>query len=312
MRHALAHPTPALLVMWLCAMALAPGRVDAEQARRAHYFYKNETIKVSHARIVSLAPVVTETLFELGLGPHVVGVTRFCDRPTEASGRAKVGGFVDVQLEAVLGLRPDVVVAMPSLGQRRVLDELRARGIPVAVVFADTLAEVKDLVTFLAHETGRVSDGARLVSALDARIARASATELLKGKRVVTLVGTRPFVAAGPGTYADEIVALFGATRALSSDAPAWAHLSLEALLSLRPDIILVLEGEREAATVRADLKALAPERRPLVVFGRDAVLMRPGPSLPHDLDVLERVIADAFVSHATIDDAGIKGRARP
>jgi iron complex transport system substrate-binding protein len=302
-----------LLVVFCVLAALHVGpRVMATDARRAHHLDAPAGAVKTPARIVSLAPVVTETLFMLGAGPQVVGVTRFCDRPTEAASRARVGGFVDVQLEAVLALEPDLVIAMPSLGQRRVLDALRARDIPVAVVFADTLEEIRDLIAFLAKETGHDADGARVTGDLDTRLARAASNKPFQGKRVLTLVGTRPFVAAGPGTYADEIVRLTGGTRTLPATAPLWPHLSLEALLSQKPDVVLVLEGEATASVVRADLSALAKDRRPLVVTARDPILMRPGPSLVDDLDVLERMLASAFPQASTADDDDARTGAKP
>ena len=97
-------------------------------------------------RIVSLAPVITETLFALGVGDRLVGVTRFCDRPAQASKIPKVGGFVDGSLERILGLKPDLVVAMPQQAQRGLLKNIQEHGVPVYLVFGDTISEIKQLI----------------------------------------------------------------------------------------------------------------------------------------------------------------------
>jgi len=281
--------TRALAVVVAASLAWAS---LADAPRRAAFL--GEAPARPPARIVSLAPVVTETLFALGAGERVVGVTRFCDRPSEAAARKKVGGFVDVQLEAVLALAPDLVVAMPSLGQRQVLDALVARGVPVAAVHGDTLDEIEDLVAFLARATDRVDDGTRLAARIADRVARARGSRMLADRRVLLLVGTGPFVAAGPGTYADEIARTLGARRALDDTAPAWPVLSLESIAARAPDVVLVLEGATAAAVVERELTALPAAKRPRVFSTERPVLMRPGPALVDDLDALEAALVAA------------------
>ena len=69
-------------------------------------------------RIVSLTPAITETLFALGLGERVVGVTRYCDYPPEARRRAQIGGYADPDVEAVVALSPNLVLVSPNVGNR--------------------------------------------------------------------------------------------------------------------------------------------------------------------------------------------------
>src|SRR3990172_1277855 len=94
------------LAFALCALTLAcaspPGEGPPPEARR----------------IVSLTPAITETLFALGLGDRVVGVTRFCDYPPEVARLPKVGGYADPDVEAVLALTPDLVLVSPNVGNR--------------------------------------------------------------------------------------------------------------------------------------------------------------------------------------------------
>jgi iron complex transport system substrate-binding protein len=87
-------------------------------------------------RIVSLAPGITETLYALGLGPSVVGVTRYCAWPPEASTLPKVAGFGDINYEAVLRTRPDLVV----LPEDRVRDRLALERLGLPVLMLDTLS----------------------------------------------------------------------------------------------------------------------------------------------------------------------------
>lgn len=246
-------------------------------------------------RIVSLAPVITETLFLVGAGAQVVGVTRFCDRPEAATRLPQVGGYVDPSLEKILALKPDLVVAMPSFGQRELLDRLRERGVPVLVVFADTLAEVRELPASLGDAVRRADAGRTLRARFDEQLGSLTARKLARPTRVLVVVGVEPIVVAGPGTFADELVILLGAVPVAQRDGPAWPQWSIEAALLARPDVVVAAEGEGSAAKLRA----LLPGVR--VVAAKQHVLMRPGLSLLDDAQWLrESLAAPAPITHPT------------
>lgn len=286
--------TRTLVIALLVSQSLSlPVGAAGVEVRRGHWHTPQGAPmppQTAPQRIVSLAPVVTETLFALGAGPRVVGVTRFCDRPAAATTLPRVGGFIDPQLEAILALRPDLVVAMPSLGQRSLLDRLRQRGIPVAVVFGDTLAEVRDLIAFLGVTLDAPEQAARLRAELDAGLARVRERANARDPRprVVVAVQSHPLVIAGPGTFADEAVVIAGGVPAVPRDAPAWPSWSLESLLAARVDVVIAAEGEAGAEALRARLAVLARGGQPIVVVAaKDPILMRPGPTLQEDVATL-------------------------
>ena len=251
--------------------------------------------RVSEAhRIVSLAPVVTETLFLLDRGDRVVGVTRYCDTPAAAQALPKVGGYVDVSLERVLSLKPDLVMAMPSLGQRELLERLRAAGIPVLALFGDTLGEVRELVRAIGSASASAERAERIVADLDAAVARfASARPGARAGRVLTVVGVDPVVVAGPGSFVAEIFSQAGVTSAVAADAPQWPSWSIERLSRRHVDVILVAAGpELRAAVDRLVASAFPAAERPRVVSADHPVLMRPGPALGRDLDTVLALLA--------------------
>ena len=254
---------------------------DQEQAR-----------PTAPARIVSLAPVVTETLFLLGRGDRVVGVTRFCDRPPQAARIEKVGGYVDISLEKVVALKPDLVIAMPSLGQRALLDRLRDRGIPVLVVFADSLDEVKLLTSGL----GDVLTAAPAADRVNAELERginALRARKLPAQKTAVVVGHDPLVVAGPGTFAVEALTIAGLLSAVPADAPMWPVWSAESLSSSGVQVLVAAEGPKAAAKLRSLVERVVPgSRRPRVVSATGPILMRPGPALAADLVVLGAILA--------------------
>lgn len=289
----------------LALVALSSSAVEtSNRPARAPVWHRDELPHAKPAtapqRIVSLAPVVTETLFVLGAGARVVGDTRFCDRPAEAKAIAKVGGFVDISLEQVLTLKPDLVIAMPSLGQRDVLDRLRERGVPVLVVFGDTLAEVHGLTRAIGDVVGAPAAAAKLEKALDeaASSLRTLAPPasvngpLAVRQRAAVVVGTDPIVVAGPGTFAADAVTLAGFTLAVPNDGPMWPVWSPESLATSHVDVLVAAAGPDDAAKLNAVItRAFPTGKRPRVVASTGAILMRPGPSLVADLAELARLL---------------------
>jgi iron complex transport system substrate-binding protein len=245
------------------------------------------------SRIVSLAPVVTETLFALGAGARVRGVTRFCDRPAAASTLPQVGGYTDASLEAILALAPDLIVAMPSMAQRAVLDRLRDRGVPVFVVFADTPDETRAMMRALGVVTGAVDAGAGLAARQDETLAAIAARHRAPARTVAVVVGTDPIVVAGPGTFADVAVRATGAASAVRDGDPPWPQWSLEGLLARKVDIVVVAEGPAAAARIRQLVTPLGA-RAPVVVAADRAILMRPGPSFVDDALALEALLSSS------------------
>ncbi len=244
----------------------------------------------SPQRIVSLAPALTETLFAVGAGSRVVGVTRFCDRPAAAQGLPVVGGYSDASLEAILLQRPDLVVAMPNLGQRALLDRLRDRGVPVFVAFTDTLAEQRAMVRAVAAVVDAAAAGDALVADADARVAAVARAQPARGVRAVVVVGRDPFVVAGHGSFANDALVLLGATSVMKPSDAAWPQWSLESFVARGVDVVVVADV-KDAGPVAAGLAALGP-RAPRVLAAPRTILMRPGPSFADDVVALAALLA--------------------
>jgi iron complex transport system substrate-binding protein len=204
-------------------------------------------------RIVSTSPAITETLFALGLGHRVVGVSTYCHYPPEARQRPKVGTYLRPNVEAIVRLRPDLV-----LGERftpAALALLDASGIRHRQVKTGDLATNLRLMEDVARATGQ--DAAplqqRVRAALDAIRAR---TQGRTPRPVIFIVGRTPgrlegMVAVGQGSYLNELLALAGGRNIMAQSATAYPRVSLEAILRLKPDVIIDMgdmADTREAA----------------------------------------------------------------
>ncbi len=203
-------------------------------------------------RIVSLAPSITETLFALGLGDRVVGVTRFCEYPPEAQTRAIVGGFVDPNYEAIVTLEPDLVAALT------IDDEARARlaglRIPVLAVDHRTLGGILDSFIQLADRCGARDRGVALAADCQRRMdAVERKTRGLPRPRVL-ISSAREFgagriesvYAAGRGQWYDELLRIAGGENAYPNNGIAFPEISPEGLMRINPDVIIELAPKVE------------------------------------------------------------------
>lgn len=250
-------------------------------------------------RIVSLAPSITETLFALGVGERVVGVSTYCDYPPQAARIDKVGTFLQPNVERILAKRPDLVIAVPSPGNRAPVESLRELGLEVLIVNPERIGEILDAIRRIAAAVGVAEEGARLVAriegelgAVEARVAGAPPV------RTLLLVGRAPFIAAGAGTYQDELITRGGGVNVAAGSGGAWPNLSLEFVVAQAPQVIVDASmGSEEAADRAASLAfwndfPTIPAVRDGRVHGYRAYeLLRPGPRVAETLATVARFL---------------------
>lgn len=235
------------------------------------------------SRIVSLAPSVTETLFSLGAGDSVVGVTRFCDAPVAATTLPKIGGLTDVDVEMVLSLEPDLVVGVNSKTSRGLQQTLDRADIATLFLPVESFAEVQQSIRTLGERVGETAKAAKLAEA----IARHDLQPAADAPRVLVLFGRDPFIGAGPGTFADEMVRRAGGHNALKNLATPYPSLDVEKLGALDPDLVI-------DTTWTAGEQATTPPIEGVATIRMDPALMRPGPRLATAMDFFVRAIEEA------------------
>ena len=238
-------------------------------------------------RIVSLAPSVTEVLFALGAGEHVVGVTRFCDYPPETARLPKIGGYVDPSVEAVSALRPDLVVTVQAPANRRPVEALRGLGRRVELVSDRTLADVRSALRAVGGWVGALEAARREVARLDAGLEAVQAAVAGRPRpRTLLVYGHRPLVVAAPGSYAGELLALAGGDNVVP-DGDGYPLFSMERALTLAPEVVIDV-AMAPAGASESDVRELWGRwpSLPAVAAGRihaldQGPLMRPGPRAP-------------------------------
>lgn len=207
-------------------------------------------------RAVVLAPSAAEIVAALGVADRLVGVCQQCDYPPAAlAGLRRVGSYVTPSLEAVVALRPDLVVAVPSPGNREVVREIERLGVPTLVVGDRTLADLWEAVGRIARRFEVPDRGERLVARI--RQGLGSVRAAVEGRprpTVLLVVGHRPLVVAGAGTLQDELLDVAGAENLGRRLGGAWPTLSLETVAREAPAVIVDAAMGSEAG-----LRALLP-----------------------------------------------------
>jgi len=188
-------------------------------------------------RIVSLCPSVTETLFVLGAGPRVVGRTRYCVHPADdVSDVPVVGGTQDVDLEAVLRLRPELVIATREENRRETVDALAA-AVPVYVVDVRSYEQALTMIQSLGALTGQVGQAAALVADISGRFSRMARSE---GYTAAYLVWLDPCMVAGSGTYIHTLLERCGISNVCAHLPGRYPCVSLSELRRLSPRLLLL------------------------------------------------------------------------
>ncbi len=246
-------------------------------------------------RIVSLAPSLTETLFALGVGDRVVGVTRYCAYPPEVRDLPLIGGHLDPNFEAIVSLAPDLVVLIPSgeANARR----LEALGVPVLQIDQHDVDSLLESVSIVAAACGVEAAGHRLRTEVERRLAAVSA--VVKGAprpRTVIAVGhdigggaVRSVWAAGPDTFYTGVLEIAGGVNAVKDGLVRYPEFSREGLAALDPDVVLdVVAGVEERGPEIEEIIAgwrrlteLRAVREDRVRVLEGDLMVVPGPRLP-------------------------------
>jgi iron complex transport system substrate-binding protein len=268
-------------LLLLSALGLS-GAAHAADAPNAPRLLGKKPEKVQ--RVVTLAPSITDMVLSLGAGATLVGVSRFdVDKAVEKLPR--VGGFVDPSVEAVIALKPDLVLVQPSPGNQRPVERMAELGVPVLLLplqtIADTLAALRAVGQALGHE----KEAEAIISRFEAtRVRIREAARKLPTPRVLLVYGFEPLVVAGPGSFANELLRDAGAVNVAADAGSAYPVYSVERAVRARPDVVV------DAADVdvgKEKIQALPGLSEARWVEVPSLALLQPGPSLGKGLEEL-------------------------
>ncbi|CAN7402449.1 ABC transporter substrate-binding protein [Rhizobacter sp. LjRoot28] len=266
---------------WALACLLSPLVAAAAPVKLVDHRGVLLTLPAPPARIVSLMPSLTEGVCALGGCDRLVGTDRFSNEPPEVVRLPKLGGIEDAQVERIVALRPDVVIAAPSA---RVVDRLEQLGVPVFVMDSNSHADVhlglQRIAALLGTPERAAPAWARIEQAMAAARSRVPAT--LRGKRVYFEVDGSTY-AAGPGSFIGETLSRLGLGNVVDPKLGPFPKLNPEYVLRAQPDIIMATRENVDAMPGRPGWSSLrALQHRTTCAFapGPYELLIRPGPRL--------------------------------
>jgi iron complex transport system substrate-binding protein len=203
---------------------------------------------INPKRIISLSPSTTEILFALGLGDNVVGVTSYCDYPEEAKKKPKIGGMSNPSAEAVLSLRPDLVVMTTDGNPKEFEELLHSLHIKTYVFTARQLNELPQGIRELGLTLGKKDKADALARDIEAGIDKVKKSSLASHpssvkKKILYIVWPEPLIVAGPGTIIDDAISLLGDVNIAQGAVAAYPKYSVEEVIRQAPDVILIGKG---------------------------------------------------------------------
>jgi iron complex transport system substrate-binding protein len=256
-------------------------------------------------RIVSMAPSITETLFALGLGDRVVGVTQFCQYPPEAQRLPKVGGYHNPNLEALVALKPDLVVMLVE--HEELMPALQELGLKCLVVCHQNVEGILDSISTIGAALDKQAEADKIVADIQARIDRVRRkTAGLDRPRVMFAIRQTAgsgrledvTVAAANGFF-DKVIALCGGQNACRDLAAPFPVVSREGLQWINPQVIIDLvpplsPTELDKRTILQDWEQVAEVeavRSGRVYVLRDDFASIPGPRFILLVEKLARLL---------------------
>lgn len=238
-----------------------------------------DTIHLSAARrIVSLNPVTTELLFALGAGGRLVGRTHWDVYPDSARAVADLGNGMEPNVEAVIGVHPDLVVLYAGQSNRAAAAQLRRAGIATLSIRDDHISDFRRTVTLLARAIGDSAAGAAIADSVERSLdaVRAMPTPA-HPVTVFWHVWDSPILTIGRGSYLDELVTIVGARNVFGDMDQPSPQVTLEEIVRRNPDYILV--GAASAGALRASplWQAVPAVRKGKLLIVDTLLVGRPG-----------------------------------
>lgn len=294
------HYSGLLLLLLFAAISIVmPVQVPAKTV--VDQLQRRVDVPDNPLRVISLAPSITEILFVLEQGDRLKGVTRFSDYPQQATTLPKVGSYVNLDLEKIVSLKPDLCIAVKDGNPIEIIRRLELFGIPVYAVDPRDLDTVVETVLEIGHLLGADTIARRVAGDMVSRTnkIKTHVAQVVRRPGVFFQIGLSPIVSVGAGTFNDELIQLAGGTN-LVKGTSAYPRFSKEQVLALAPEIIIICSMARQGGFERMKTEwnrwPSLPAVRNRQIFLVDSNLFnRPTPRLVDGLELLFQLIHPEF-----------------
>ncbi|MGF7483004.1 vitamin B12 ABC transporter substrate-binding protein BtuF [Providencia sp. SP181] len=204
-------------------------------------------------RVVSLSPANTELAYAAGLGDNLIAVSAYSDYPEQAKKLEQVSDWQGVNVERIITLKPDLILAWRGGNPQRPLDQLASFGIPIIYFDPQTIDGVIDAVNELSQYSPRPELAQQNISAMRAKLTpyRNQKKSDLKTKKIFIQLGTQPLFSTGKHTLQNDVVTFCGGENIFANSAVQWPQISREQVLTRNPDVIVMTGSIEQEKVVR-------------------------------------------------------------
>ncbi|MGD9630484.1 MAG: ABC transporter substrate-binding protein [Pyrinomonadaceae bacterium] len=238
-------------------------------------------------RVVSLAPSLTESIFAVGAGDKLVGVTTYCNYPEAAKAIEKIGDTQTPNIERIVALKPDVVFVSTASQLEAFMATLEQQGTAVYVMDAKGIEDVIEDLRTLGKLLGVETSAESLASALGARVRKIESTSGPEaGQRVFIQISNEPLFTIGTDSFLTEVVQKAGGSSVTADVPSAYPKLSKETASAMNPNVIILSDSEDNREPNMALKNSEAVKNGRVYRINAD-IISRPGPRL---VDALEQI----------------------
>lgn len=252
---------------------------------------RSVSLRAPAQRIISLAPSITESLFMIGAGDQICGVTDFCTYPEAATTKAHIGGMTTPSIEAIISLKPDLIFISMEGNTRQTFDRLTGLGMLVFVTNPRSLEGIRRSIEQLGSLTGHRREAETLIASMQARQESVRVRSGTTRTTALLLISLEPLLAAGKNTFIDDLLQHAGAENLAASAPGTYPALSREAVLVMNPEVIIVTS---DLAADSSSLLSRFPEWTQLSAARNGGIyridpdlVSRPGPRALDGLELL-------------------------
>ncbi len=254
-------------------------------------------IEHTPSRIVPLAPSLTEILYYLGLGDKVVGVTNYSYYPPEALEKPKIGSYIDVNIEKILTLGPDLVIGTKDGNKPGIVDLLEQAKIPTYIVDPRNVEEVINTIRIIGRLCAIEEKADGLADGLEARLDRIKKSVEKQEKPLVFLqINLHPIMTVNKNTFHQDIITIAGGINMTADSRINYPRVSIEEIIRKKPEIMIISSMDRGGEFEKARQEWLKwtsiPAARDKKVYLIDSDLIdRPSPRIIDGIEEMAKLI---------------------
>lgn len=285
------------IALTIVLAALLGSELDSNGATFKDALGREVKLQSAPTRIIPLAPSLTEMLYFLGLGSKVVGVTTFSQYPLDARKKPKVGSYINLNVEKIMNLSPDLVIGTVDGNEPGVIWILEQAGIKVYIVNPRNVEELLETIVDVGDLCEIPERADRLVRGLRVRVSKIEEkTKPLRKPLVFLQINIKPIMTVSRHTFHHDLIRLTGGLNMAADEGVSYPRISIEEVIRRRPEVILISSMERGGQFERARKEWLRWRSIPAARDGRvhlvDSDLIdRPSPRFIKGLELMAALI---------------------